>query len=111
MIAIVRVRGGIRVQTDIVDTMKMLKLYKQNYAVVYEKTPSLLGMLSKAKDYTTWGEINDETRKLLKGEGYFRLNPPRGGYGRKGIKKGFSEGGALGYRGEKINDLIKKMVK
>jgi large subunit ribosomal protein L30 len=110
MIAVVRVRGSIRVEQSIVDTLKMLRLHRQNYCVVLEKTPSVLGMLAKAKDYITWGEINDETRKLLKGEGYFRLNPPRGGYGRKGIKKGFSEGGALGYRGEKINDLIKKMV-
>ncbi len=40
----------------------------------------------------------------------FRLAPPRKGYERKGIKKHFTVGGALGYRGEKINDLIKRMI-
>jgi large subunit ribosomal protein L30 len=41
---------------------------------------------------------------------YFRLNPPRKGFERGGIKKPFTQGGALGYRGEKINDLIKRML-
>jgi large subunit ribosomal protein L30 len=40
----------------------------------------------------------------------FRLNPPKKGYDRKGIKKPFSKGGALGYRGEKINELIERMI-
>jgi large subunit ribosomal protein L30 len=40
---------------------------------------------------------------------YFRLNPPIGGLG-VGIKKAYSLGGALGYRKEKINDLIKRML-
>ncbi|MEM4662594.1 MAG: 50S ribosomal protein L30 [Candidatus Diapherotrites archaeon] len=39
-----------------------------------------------------------------------RARPPKKGYGRKGIKKSFSVGGALGYRGNKINDLISRMV-
>ncbi|WP_099209844.1 50S ribosomal protein L30 [Thermococcus henrietii] len=39
----------------------------------------------------------------------FRLHPPRGGL--KGSKKrAFKEGGALGYRGEKINELIERML-
>jgi len=41
---------------------------------------------------------------------FFRLNPPRKGWERGGIKKPFTQGGALGYRGEKINDLIKRMI-
>ena len=41
---------------------------------------------------------------------FFRLNPPVKGFDRKGIKVPFSLGGALGYRKEKINDLIKRMV-
>lgn len=40
----------------------------------------------------------------------FRLKPPSKGYDRKGIKKTFNEGGALGYRGAKINQLLKKMM-
>lgn len=38
----------------------------------------------------------------------FRLNPPKRGY--SGIKKPHSLGGALGYRGNAINDLLKRMI-
>lgn len=41
---------------------------------------------------------------------YFRLHPPKSGFERAGIKKPFSLGGALGYRKEYINDLIKRMI-
>lgn len=39
----------------------------------------------------------------------FRLHPPRKGYGRGGVKRSFKAGGALGYRGEKINELLRRM--
>ena len=38
----------------------------------------------------------------------FRLNPPRKGY--ESIKRSFVNKGALGYRGEKINTLLEKMI-
>ena len=41
---------------------------------------------------------------------FFRLTPPRGGFDKEGIKKQYSLGGALGYRGEKINDLLRRML-
>ena len=41
---------------------------------------------------------------------FFRLKPPTGGFERKGIKVQYSLGGSLGYRKEKMNDLIKKML-
>jgi large subunit ribosomal protein L30 len=110
-------------------------------------------MLQIAKDYITWGEIDQDTlskliinRGKLEGdkevsESYiksatsyttidklsqaiikgkfkysnisnvkpvFRLNPPKKGY--EGIKRSFINKGALGYRGEKINKLIERMV-
>ena len=39
----------------------------------------------------------------------FRLNPPKKGY--KKTKKPVGKGGAMGYRGEKINELLKRMVR
>lgn len=39
----------------------------------------------------------------------FRLRPPKKGYKGK-TKKSFRAGGEAGYRGEAINDLIKRMV-
>ncbi len=38
----------------------------------------------------------------------FRLAPARGGF--EGQKRHFNEGGALGYRGDAINDLVDRML-
>ena len=38
----------------------------------------------------------------------FRLHPPRKGY--EDIRLSFREGGTLGYRGEEIKDLAKRML-
>ncbi len=124
-IVVIRIRGSIRVKKVVNDTLNMLKLYKRNYCVVLDATPSILGMLQKVKDYITWGEINDETLKILREKrlektkdkqgkvvekSFFRLHPPRKGFERKGTKVAFKVGGALGYRGDKINDLLKRMI-
>ncbi len=37
----------------------------------------------------------------------FRMHPPRKGHRR--IKRSFAEGGALGYRGERISELLRRM--
>ena len=139
-LAAIRIRGLIGIKSTIEDNLKMLRLYKKNYCVVIPSTQVNLGMMQKANDYITWGEVSDEIYNILiekKGEEfkgrekdskekiiyndfilvnnkkikrYFRLNPPRKGFGRKGIKHSFKNGGALGYRGEAMNDLIKRMV-
>lgn len=151
MLAAVRVRGRTGIKGDISDTLDMLRLTRINHAVLVPETPSFLGMLRKAKDYITWGEIDQETleellekRAMLPGrekvttdylketeyqsiqklaqalldektqleevglKPIFRLHPPRKGH--KDTKKTFNEGGTLGYRGEKINLLLKQMV-
>ena len=116
-IAIIRLRGTNDVKVEIEDTLKMLRLHKKHTCSVYPKTPELSGMLEKCKDYITYGELDEDTYKLLvekrgmKKEGklvnYFHLQPPKGGFERKGIKTPFTLKGALGNRGEKINALIK----
>ena len=40
----------------------------------------------------------------------FRLHPPRGTKGWGGIKRSFSIGGALGFRGEAITELVGRMI-
>lgn len=115
MIAVIRIRGNINVNTKIVDTLNMLHLNKKNSCIVFVPSKSAMGMLNKAKDYITWGEISEETlsklttKRKAKGKA-FHLNPPRKGFGRKGIKVPFSKGGALGNRKDKINDLIERMI-
>lgn len=152
--AIVRIRGKNKIFGKIEDTMKMLKLYDKNSCIIVNCSDSMIGMIHKIKDYVTWGEVSEETIKILlekRGkifgkkpltedylksktklnyeqlakevfEGkkslkdipglktYFRLKPPTGGFERKGIKVPYSMGGTVGYRREKINDLIKKMI-
>jgi len=41
---------------------------------------------------------------------FFRLKPPVHGFENKGTKKPYSMGGALGYRKNDINELIKRML-
>ena len=40
----------------------------------------------------------------------FRLHPPRGSKGWGGIKRAYTVGGALGFRGEAIGDLADRMI-
>lgn len=153
-VAIIRVRGKVKVREDIEDTMRMLRLYRVNSCIIVTNTESIKGMIDKVKDYITWGEIDEGTFKMLMEKRgrivgnkkldeeylknklkigfddfikeffefkkelknipgmkmFFRLNPPSKGFDKKGIKKPFSLGGALGYRKDKINDLIKRMI-
>lgn len=61
MFLVIRIRGTTGVNRDIADTLKMLRLHRINHAVLVEDNPSYKGMLQKAKDYITWGEIDGET--------------------------------------------------
>ncbi|MBI2573210.1 50S ribosomal protein L30 [Candidatus Woesearchaeota archaeon] len=138
-LVVVLVRGFVDMPEPIFRTLSMLRLTRKNFCAVVPNTAIYQGMITKVKDYVTWGEISPETfaelvrvrgqafisrktdakelysYKVLTVSGkeykpYFRLNPPRKGFGRKGIKVAFVAGGALGYRGEKINDLIMRML-
>lgn len=138
-IAVILVRGLVKVPQPVKDTLQLLRLKRKNCCVVVDNNPVNKGMLKKVKDYATWGEIDESTFKELvakrgkeykgrltdnkkkynykvlefDGKGYkpyFCLNPPRKGFGRKGIKMAFKVGGALAYRGDKINDLLKRMI-
>lgn len=70
------------------------------------------------KENTPFPTIKAFSKALLNGEisigdvpnmkKFFRLHPARKGY--KALKKGFAEGGDLGYRGEAINELIVRMA-
>ena len=110
---IIRVRGQVKVRHDITKALDLLNLNKKNHAAIVEDDPTHKGMITTINSFVAWGEANEETVLLLekKKEGNkIRLSPPRKGYGRKGIKVSFKAGGALGYRGDKINDLVKRML-
>lgn len=152
-LAIVRVRGISDVFREVQETLQMLHLTRNCHATLIDNRPSYLGMLQKAKDQITWGEVSKETITLLlkergrvignkklsdeyiKKAGYkslsdlaeaiqkttveysnlpdikpmFRLHPPKKGFKGK-VKKSYTTGGVTGYRGEAINDLIRRMI-
>ncbi|MFB6145360.1 MAG: uL30 family ribosomal protein [Candidatus Nanohaloarchaea archaeon] len=115
MIAAVRVRGDIDVDHSVSRTLNDLKLKKRNQLVLYEKNDSLMGMLNKAKDYITYGEVSDETVEKLEeraGEDLeagetVNLSPPSGGF--KDTKMQVGQGGTLGKR-DSMDELVSKMV-
>lgn len=55
-------------------------------------------------------EFKKELKDLPGLKLFFKLAPPQFGFERKGTKKPFSLGGVLGYRKDKINELIQRMI-
>ena len=153
--AIVRLRGSADVPYNVEYTLRLLRLVRRFHAVVYPRSPSLVGSLEVVKDWVTWGEVDKGTlRNLVSKRGrlvggrpiteedvrrifglsgldelvdalyegrvlwhkysdyvkpVFRLHPPKGGF-KGSIKKPYSAGGELGYRGEAINELLARMI-
>jgi len=151
--AVIRVRGTTGVHRDIAHTMELMGLFRVNTCAIVSEDAVSKGMLNKAKDYVTWGEVDEATlAEMIRARGravgdtplcddcarektgfenveaiakavasgecrlrdiegmkpVFRLHPPVKGY--EGIKRPYSSGGALGYRGGAINDLIARML-
>ena len=63
--AVVLIRGLIGINKDIKKTLYLLKLRKKHVCIVIENNESNRGMLKKAKDYITYGEIDEKTLKEL----------------------------------------------
>lgn len=139
LIAAVRIRGAFNMRKEVKDTLKMLRLNRKNHCVLIRNNDNMKGMLQKTKDYITYGEISEETLKamiakrgrnagnvrltaeeanaalkeiLSEGKSnvlkpVFRLTPPSGGF--REVKQHFPRGD-IGYRGDKINELLEKMI-
>jgi large subunit ribosomal protein L30 len=70
MYAAIRIRGNVDLSPKINDTMKILKLTKSNHLVLVKDGKESRGMLERARDYITYGEIERETmRKLIEKRG------------------------------------------
>ena len=54
-------------------------------------------------------KVDVEFNSLPEVKPVFRLHPPKKGFKGK-IKRSYASGGEAGYRGEAINDLLKRMV-
>ena len=70
------------------------------------------------KEKTGFGSVEELAKAMIENDyrmrdmedakPVFRLHPPIKGY--EGNKRSFKNGGALGYRGKEINDLINRML-
>lgn len=137
MLAVVRIRGSVNADARARHTLKLLKLTRPNHCVIYPKEKSIEGMLKAVSSYITWGEITGESlekmifkrgrlpgnkriekknakimaKKFRDGKAeikpVFRLSPPSGGF--RAVREYYPKGD-LGNRGEKINELLKRMI-
>lgn len=123
MLAIVRIRGSVGTRTDTEDTLVQLGLKENHACVIVPETSSHKGYLQKIKDYVTYGAVSEEViKKLLAAKKLapvnntenpykgliFHLNSPKKGF-HGSIKKPYPSG-ELGARGDKINELITRMI-
>ena len=151
--AVIRVRGVNNTRRTINATCKLMNIAKIHNLSFIDDRQSYKGMLQKAKDTITWGEVSPvAVEQVLSKWGklpgdrpltdvymkektkyatikdfakafvdlkadlkdipdlkpFFRLHPPRKGY--EATKLPYSTGGSLGYRGDNINHLIKRMT-
>lgn len=110
-LVIIRLRSVAGADSNILTTVRTLGLNKTNSATIREDTPIIKGMIKLIEPFITYGPIDEKMAATLKKKGNnFNLQPPRKGYGRKGVKTNFKNGGAYGNRGEKINELLSRMM-
>jgi ribosomal protein L30/L7E len=122
-LAAVLIRGReIGVRHDVKQALDGLKLLRKHICVIYPDSASVRGLLFKCKDLITYGPITAETLALLhekrgslknregKQLNVFRMHPPRGGFGYKGIKVSYQEGGCLGLRRKGMDEFLKRML-
>lgn len=108
MLAVIRLRGKLKKSKGVNDTLKMLGLKKKHNLVFLPENETVKGMLKKTEAEITWGEVDESYAKEFsqdwkKATG---LKPPRKGF--RSLKKAYPKGD-LGYRGDKIKDLIERM--
>ncbi|MEK6906026.1 MAG: uL30 family ribosomal protein [Nanoarchaeota archaeon] len=140
MIAIVRIKGDVKLKSHIKETLHRLRIRRKYSCVVINPTKVNLGMIKKVENFVAFGEIKKDifekliekrgqlvikTKKvdskkaveeLEKGKKYEDLNLKpffRLHPPRKGIDSKLHFGikkGVLGNNKEKINDLIERML-
>jgi large subunit ribosomal protein L30 len=95
---------------------------QENVALLLKKRGRLVGDKKLTDEYAKelgYKSLDDlaeaifkmkvECSSLPKVKPVFRLHPPKKGFKGK-IKRSYAAGGELGYRGDAINDLLKRMV-
>ncbi|MEK6847855.1 MAG: uL30 family ribosomal protein [Nanoarchaeota archaeon] len=138
MICMIRIKGRVGLDRDINQTLERLRLGRKYTCVVLNPNKEQIGMIKKLRNFIAFGNIsNDVFVKLIEKRGqkidkkkkidakaiieglnkgkkyedlnlkpFFRLHPPRGGIK---SKLHFPKG-VLGDNGEKINELVLRML-
>ncbi|MCL4337110.1 MAG: 50S ribosomal protein L30 [Candidatus Thermoplasmatota archaeon] len=65
MLAVIRIRGETGIRPQAAKTTSLLRLHRVNHMVLVEDNEINKGMLKVAKDYVTWGEVEDSTVELV----------------------------------------------
>jgi len=60
-LAVIRLRGKVGMAKELEYVFQLVHLNRKNHAILVENTPSNLGQIRKIKDYSTWGEVSDDT--------------------------------------------------
>ena len=113
MLAVVRIRGEVKVSDKIENTMQMLGLKRRNMVSLVSNNETTLGMIRRIEDFVTWGEVSDDIVNKLKvknkdnKKNIFNLQPPKKSL--KNVRKRYPSGD-LGYRGKEINKFIERMI-
>lgn len=95
------------------DTIKLLLAKrgkitkKEKFSENYLKEKTKLSLDDFSEQFIN---LKKEFKDIPGLKNFFKLCPPRGGFEKEGTKKPYSLGGSLGYRKEKINDLIQRML-
>ena len=111
---VIRIRGSMETRGEIEETLSThMRLTRKFHCAVFSR--DIKGWLQKAKDYITWGPIDDALYAELKqkrgkeGKRIFRLHPPNGGF-KHSTKLPFPKG-ELGKRsGESMKKLLTRML-
>ena len=98
------------------------EISQENVALLLKKRGKVVGDKKLTDDYAKelgYKSLDDlaeamfkmevECSNLPKVKSVFRLRPPKKGFKGK-VKRSYAAGGELGYRGDAINDLLKRMV-
>jgi len=136
MIIAIRISGLVEIPSYAQETMFRMCLRRKYSAILLSETPQSLKLLQNIRNFIAFGKINEKAledliskrgqpidkkridvkrvieqlkTKGLESSGlkpYFRLHPPRGGID---SKTHFPKG-ILGDNGDKINDLVRRML-
>jgi large subunit ribosomal protein L30 len=71
LLAVVRIKGTMKVPMDVRETLDRLNLKKKNWMAFYYDSPAVRGMIKRAGRYVAWGEVENQDliQELLKKRG------------------------------------------